>query len=309
MMRTCAIVNPAAGRGRTAHLWPQLEPAIRATTHDLTVRTTTAPGEATTLTRSALRDAYDRIVAVGGDGTLHEVVNGYFEPDGTALSPAPPLVVLPCGTGMDFNRMLGAKTGLDAVSYLRSGRTRPIDLLRLAYTDRDGTRAHRYAANIASVGLSGDVVRAMDRGGRFLPTPRLRYLAAIVRALLSHTPIRVDLTLDGVDLGEWRVRVVAAANGHTFGAGIQIAPNAAIDDGQLDVTILGDVPASRLFRNVTRFYDGRHLSLDGVTTHRGRRLTIRPLDDVPVWLEADGELLGRLPATVEVVPDAIQIQY
>jgi diacylglycerol kinase family enzyme len=102
---------------------------------------------------------------------------------------------------------------------------------------------------------------------------------------------------------------VAIANGHSFGAGLRIAPNAMVDDGLLDVTILHDVPILRLLRSARRFYDGRHLSLDGVTAHRGRRLTVRPLTDDPVWLEADGELLGRLPATVEVVPGAIRVQY
>jgi YegS/Rv2252/BmrU family lipid kinase len=275
----------------------------------LTVEKTTGPGDATRLTRSAIAAGYDRLVAVGGDGTLHEVVNGYFEPDGTAITPAPPLVPLPCGTGTDFNRTLGGKTGLDAVAYLHSDRVRPIDLLRLDYTDLDWHPAHRYAINIASVGLSSDVVRSVNRGGLHLPGPRLRYLGAILRALVSHRPFRVELSVDGTDLGELSVRVIAAANGHTFGAGVKIAPNAAIDDGLLDVTILEDVPALRLLRRLPRFYDGRHLSLDGVTTHRGRRLTIRPLDDTPVWLEADGELLGRLPVTVEVVPNALRIQY
>jgi YegS/Rv2252/BmrU family lipid kinase len=308
-MRTCAIVNPAAGRGRAKRLWPRLKPTLRSATTNLVVHQTSGPGEATTLTRTAINDGYDRIVAVGGDGTLHEVVNGYFHPDGTALSSPPPLVPLPCGTGMDFNRMLGGKTGLDAVAYLASSRVRTIDLLRLDYTDPDGENTHRYAVNIASVGLSSDVVRAVNQGGLSLPTPRLRYLAAIVRALLAHRPFRVELTLDGTDLGEFDVRVVAAANGHTFGAGVKIAPNAVIDDGLLDVTVLGAVPASRLFSAVPRFYDGRHLSLEGVATHRGRSLTIRPVDDASVWLEADGELLGHLPATVEVVPNAIRLQY
>lgn len=270
---------------------------------------TSAPGDATSLTRTALRENYDRIVAVGGDGTLHEVVNGYFRPNGTAITPAPPLVPIPCGTGTDFNRVLGGKTGLDAVAYLRTDRIRSIDLLRVEYTTLDGTLAHRYAVNIASFGLSGDVVRSVNRGGLHLPGPRLRYLGAILRALASHHPFRVSLTLDGTDLGAMRVRVVAVANGHSFGAGVQIAPNAQVDDGALDVTILGDVPALRLLPSVQRFYDGTHLSLDGVTSHRGRHLRVRPLGDAPVWLEADGELLGQLPATFDVVPEAIRVQY
>jgi lipid kinase, YegS/Rv2252/BmrU family len=307
-MRACAIVNPAAGQGQVKRLWPELLPELRAATSDLAVCKTTGPGEATTLTRAALTEDYDRIVAVGGDGTLHEVVNGYFRPDGTALTPAPPLVPLSCGTGTDFNRMLGQKIGLNAVSYLRSDRVRPVDLLRLEYTDRDGDSASRHALNITSLGLSSAVVRSVNRGG--LPLPGgLRYFGAIMRALSAHAPFEVAITLDDEVLGEGPVRLVAIANGHTFGAGVKIAPNAVVDDGRLDLTILHDISAFRLLRSLPRFYDGRHVSLDGVSTHRGRRLTVRPFTDGPVWLEADGELVGQLPVTVEVVPDAIQLQY
>lgn len=307
-MRTCAIVNPAAGQGRVERLWPELVPKLRATTSDLTICKTTGPGEATTLTRSALTEPYERIVAVGGDGTLHEVVNGYFRPDGTAFTPAPPLVPLPCGTGTDFNRVLGGKTGLDAVAYLHRGRVRPVDLLRVEYTDPDQERASRYAVNSTSVGLSSDVVHAVNQGG--LPLPgRLRYLGAILQALVEHVPFDVAITLDGEIVSEGPVHLVVMANGHTFGAGVKIAPHAVVDDGELDVTILHDVPPFRLLRSLPRFYKGEHLSLDGVSAHRGRRLTVRPLTDASNRVEADGELLGTLPLTVEVVPEALQLQY
>ncbi len=307
-MRTCAIVNPTAGQGQVERLWPDLLSELRAVTSDLAVCETTAPGEATTLTRAALTEDYDRIVAVGGDGTLHEVVNGYFQSNGTPLTPAPPLIPIPCGTGTDFNRVLDDKTGIDAVAYLRSDRVRPVDLLRLKYTGLDGERASRYALNIASLGLSSAVVRSVNRGG--LPLPgRLRYFGAILRALFDHAPFRVGITLDGTAVADDPVRLVAIANGHTFGAGVKIAPDAVVDDELLDLTILHDISAFRLLRSLPQFYEGEHRSLDGVSTYRGRQLTVRPFTEEPVWLEADGELVGQLPVTVEVVPAALRIQY
>lgn len=308
-MRICAIVNPAAGRGRVQRLWPDLQDRLREATSELSVCTTTAPGDATTLTRTALVNGYDRIVAVGGDGTLHEVVNGYFEPEGTAITPAPPLVPLACGTGTDFIRGVGAHTGLDAVAQLRSSHVQPVDLLRITYTTEEGKEAHRYAVNVTSFGLSSSVVRSVNRGGLSLPGPTLRYFGAILRALARHRPFPVDLTVDGTPVEAERIRVVAIANGPFFGAGIRIAPNAKIDDGLLDVTVLHDLAVPTLLRHARRFYNGTHPVLDGVTTTQGRRITARPHTDAPVWLEADGEMLGQLPAAIEVVPKAIQIQY
>jgi len=272
------------------------------------VRTTTGPGDAMTLTRKALSADYDRIVAVGGDGTLHEVVNGYFQPDGTAITPAPPLVPLPCGTGTDFHRCLG-QTELDAAARLQSDRMRAVDLLRIAYTSETGERAHRYAVNVTSFGLSSGVVRAMNRGRSSVLGPTLQYFSAILRALVRHRPIPVDLTVDGQPIDAERVRLVALANGPFFAAGLPIAPDARIDDGQLDVTVLHDIPVLRLLRHAPRFYNGTHPTLNGVTTRQGETVTARSRGDAPVWLEADGELLGRLPATVEVVPEAIRVQY
>lgn len=307
-MRTCAIVNPVAGNGRVRRLWPRLLPRLLDTTASLSVRWTTGPGSATTLTRHALNDGFERIVAVGGDGTLHEVVNGFFEAQ-APVAPSAVLAFIACGSGSDFRRTLGAPTGADALQQLRSPRIHSLDLLRIQYTTEHGRQAHRYAINIASAGLSGTVVRRYSRG-LFPVPPRLRYLLSALRALATSRPVPVRLTLDDELLGTPHIRLVAAANGHTFAAGLPIAPTATPRDGLFDVTVLHDVPVLSLLRHVHRFYLGTHPSLDGVSTHRGRHLRIHPInDDRPVWGEADGEALGKLPITVELVPQALRVQY
>ncbi len=307
-MRTCAIVNPTAGGGRVRREWPRLLPRLLDVTASLSVRWTTGPGTATLLTRQALKEGMGRIVAVGGDGTLHEVVNGFFE-DRSPILPSAVLVFIPCGSGSDFRRTLGAPTGVAAVQQLRSSRIRPLDLLQIRYTTETGDRKHRYAINIASVGLSGTVVRHFSPGVVPLP-PRLRYLGAALRTLASDRPARIRLTLDGESLPPTRVRLVAAANGHTFAAGLPIAPSATPFDGLLDVVVLRDLSIPTLLYHAPRFYQGTHPFLEGVETHRGRCLTITSLDDPhPVWTEADGEVLGQLPMSVEVVPEAIRVQY
>jgi len=306
-MRTCAIVNPTAGGGRVRRVWPRLLSRLLDVTDSLSVRWTPAPGAATTLTRQALKNGADRIVAVGGDGTVHEVVNGFFEGQ-TPIAPAAVLAVVACGTGSDFRRTLGAPTAVDAVDQLQRPRIAPLDVLRVehAVANRGVTR---YAINIVSAGLSGTVVRRFSRRQRLIP-PRLHYLGATLRALATNRPARVRLTLDGRPLPPARVRLVAAANGHTFAAGLPIAPAATPRDGLLDLIVLRDVPAPALLRHAHRFYRGTHTALAGVEASRGHRLTIEPLDPHrPVWTEADGEALGRLPMSVEVVPQAVHVQY
>jgi diacylglycerol kinase (ATP) len=308
-MRTCAIVNPAAGGGRVRRLWPALAPRLREMVPNLIVKWTTAPGDATALTRTAVRRGAERIVAVGGDGTLHEVVNGFFATDGTPLSPAPVLTPLACGTGTDFRRGLGVPAAPAALERLSSPRTRSVDLLRVTYTSAVGEPAYRYALNVVSMGFSGRVVHRLQRDRGLLPFARLRYVEALLRVLAAHRPFRAALEVDGTPVPASVLHLVAVANGPSFGAGLRIAPDAVLDDGRLDVTVLHDVSALALLGQLHHFYRGTHPSLRGVTTRRGRRLRIRPRQAVPVLVEADGELLGRLPATVETMPDALRLQY
>jgi YegS/Rv2252/BmrU family lipid kinase len=256
----------------------------------------------------ALRDGAERIVAVGGDGTLHEVVNGFFAADGTPLNPSACVVPIPCGSGTDFRRALKAPMGLEAVQLLRSERIQPIDLLRISYSTSEGEQALRYAVNITSFGLSSRVVQAVNRGGGRLPGP-LRYFGGILRALTAHTTVPVDLTLDGTPVDAAEIHLAAVANGRSFGGGVCIAPNARFDDGALDIVVLHDIPVVSLLRRLPRFYRGTHLTLDGVTAARGQRFTARARTDAPIWVEADGEVLGQLPVTVEVVPESLRVQY
>jgi len=297
-----------AGGGRVRREWPRLLSRLVQATASLTVRWTTDPGTATALTRQALNDGAERIVAVGGDGTLHEVVNGFFA-DHAPIAPSALLVFIACGSGSDFRKALGAPTGIDAVQQVRSDRIRPLDLLRVQYTTEDDGREECYAVNIASAGLSGRVVRHFSPGPSPLP-PRLGYFGAALRAVATDRPTRVRLTLDGESLPPLRVRLVAVANGHTFAAGLPIAPRATPHDGVFDVTVIHDVSVPYLLLHAHRFYRGTHRALDGVSTHRGHRLTVEPVDDRrSVWTEADGEALGKLPTTVEIIPQTLRVQH
>lgn len=307
-MRTRVIANPVAGQGRVRRLWPQIRSHLNDTMPNHSVRWTAAPNEATALTRTALRDGVKRVVAVGGDGTLHEVVNGFFAPDGTPLAPTAHLVPIACGTGNDFRRSLDIPEAPDIAPLLARTRVRSIDLLRILSTATDGTQQQQYALNVVSFGLSSRVVETVRRGPLPLPGRTLRYLGAILYSLLAHRPIPIELQIDGTSLLVSAIHLVAVGNGHTFGDGLRIVPHAVLDDERFDVTILRNRPLLPLLRHLPRLYRGTHLSLDAMSAHRGRRLVARSPRGESVRLEADGELAGHLPATIEVVPQALRVQ-
>lgn len=305
---TCVIANPISGNGCVRDLWPRLQPRLKAASSSLSVRWTTGPRSGTPLTKEALHEGYDRIVAVGGDGTLHEVVNGFFEDD-RLINPSAVLAHVACGSGTDFRRTLNAPLEVAGVEQLHSSRIRPLDLIRVEYQTRSGETSHCYAINVISFGLSSNVAENVSRS-RSLPLPPvLRYLTGALMALTSHHPVTVHLSLDGQSLGEMNIHLAAIANGQTFGSGIRIAPSAVPTDGQFDVTVVHDMSIFSLARRLPSFYRGTLPQKKGVSTYRGRRLTIHPRQTEPISLDADGELRGVLPATAEIVPEAIRMQY
>lgn len=305
-MHTLVIANPAAGGGRVRRRWPELKSQIEAALGPTPVQWTTERGSATALTRSALQNGVDRIVAVGGDGTLNEVVNGFFDA-GDAIRPDAVLAPLPCGTGSDFCRTLGVST--DALAALDRSPVRRVDLGRARFTDPHGALVSRWFVNVASFGLGGSVVRTVDRmPAKAVLGGFLGYLGAILFGLATFGTPRVRLRVDDAPWASLAVRDVSIANGQFFGGGLRIAPAARLDDGCLDVVAVGDVPIRTLVRRAARFYHGTHLDLDGVRATHGRRIDAEPEGDGAVPLQLDGEAVGRLPATFTVVPRALRVQ-
>ena len=304
--RTVVIVNPRSQGGKLGKRWPELAETLgRAFPFD--VVTTTAPGDATRLAREALRGGAERVVAVGGDGTVNEVVNGFFDEDGHALAPEASLALVPYGTGGDFRRTLGIPIATaDAAAVIAKNQRRKLDVGRLELTLADGTRARRMFANIASFGVSGVVDRLVNESGKRLG--RLSFAVATARATWAYKNQRVQLVFDGDPKSrvELTINTVAIANGRYFGGAMMVAPDAEVDDGQFDVIALGDFHFGELLTSGRRLYKGTHLKMDKVTARRARIVEAEPLEPgAVVELDVDGECLGRLPARFEVVPSAI----
>ena len=304
--RTVVIVNPKSQGGKLGKRWPEVAETLqRAFPFD--EQMTEDVGDATRLAREALKRGAERIVAIGGDGTVNEVVNGFFE-DGRSIAPDATFGLIPFGTGGDFRRTVGLpKETADAAAVIAAGHRRKIDVGTLAFTATDGSPATRMFANIASFGVSGVVDRLVNESGKKLGG-KLSFMFASVRATWSYKNQRVQLTLDGNERIDLSINTVAVSNGKYFGGGMMVAPDAELDDATFDVVAIGDVGMGEVLKLSRKIYKGEHLSMDKVSVRRAKVVDAEPIEPgAIVELDVDGENPGRLPARFEIVPAALWV--
>ena len=302
--RTVVIANPKSQGGKLGKRWTEVaEQLSRAFPFD--EQMTQGVGDATRLAREALKGGAERIVAIGGDGTVNEVVNGFFE-DGKPIAPDATFGLIPFGTGGDFRRTVGLPQEIgEAAAVIAAGQRRKIDVGRLSFVATDGTPATRMFANIASFGVSGVVDRLVNESGKKLGG-KLSFMFASVRATWSYKNQRVQLTLDGNERVELSINTVAIANGKFFGGGMKVAPDAELDDATFDVVAIGDLGMGEVLKMSRKIYKGEHLAMDKVSVKRARVVDAEPIEPgAVVELDIDGENPGRLPARFEIVPAAL----
>jgi diacylglycerol kinase (ATP) len=290
------VVNPAAGGGRTRRLWPSLRDELHRAGLDFESAETSAPGAAAALARSAAAEGFPLVVAVGGDGTVNEVVDGLTDP---VAGPRGALGIVMTGRGGDVCRNLGVAADRRlAVRRLAEGRERRVDLGLAAF---EGSAARPF---LIAAGAGFDAVVAERARGR--PGPgTLPYVRATLESLAAHRSVRAAIQVD--DDPPWSGTVTAAvvANGAHFGGGMKIAPAADPADGWLDVVILGDFGRLELLRWLPSVYRGRHLASAKVTTRRGRSIRIEMTPPAPIHL--DGEPAGQTPVRLAVRPGALRL--
>jgi len=311
-MSAFVIVNPRSGNGRTAREWPAIEKALRTVYPDFSVKRTRRRGEATGCVRNALQEGYGEIIALGGDGTINEAINGFFDEQGS-IAPEAVFSFITSGTGGDFRKTFGVPPNWPAaVARLKTAQVTQIDVGRVSCLSAHGTPVVRYFVNIGSFGLSGAVVDSVNRariaklfGGQFVfafhsALDMFTYRERAVR-------IRVDSAFDDIV----SVSTVAIANGQYFGGGMQVAPNAVPNDGMFDIVIMAGTPRAQAVAELKLLYTGEHVNRPHVRVLRGQRMTAAPVAEtrgLPVLIELDGESAGRLPATFEILPRALNIR-
>jgi len=307
LKETLFIINPASARGTTRRIWAEARAELVSLGLEFSERFTTRTGEATEITREALKSGVNSVIAVGGDGTLSEVVNGYIDDEGKPINDSAAVGILPSGTGSDFCRSLGLRSRREAIASLASRSTRMIDAARVVHSDRNGERASRVFINVASFGLGGDVSAFVNEWRDSLPqwvSGRIRFAAAALRALERYRNIHVRLRVD--DEGELEVfsNLIVVANGKFGGAGMNLAPNAALDDGLFDVIITDRATRLDVIRELPRIRRGGYLKNPKVTELRARQISV--ITDQPMAIDIDGEMVGHTPAHLTVLPHAVR---
>jgi YegS/Rv2252/BmrU family lipid kinase len=295
------IVNPVAANGAVGKNWPQVRDFLQAEGVEFDAVLTEEPRHAIRLARQALDDGYRTIVAVGGDGTLNEVLNGLVEEG--AVDPEVALGIIPWGTGADFSRTLGIPR-----DYMGAGRqllrfeTQLVDLGRITCL-REGREVVHYFINAAGLGFDGEVAELANRFPKVLGGT-ITYLTCLFISLLTYRNKSVELSFDGQHV-RGRINSVIVCNGRYLGGGMFMAPEASFDDGIFDVVILGNLNKLEVVANLPRVYKGTHLTHPKVSLCHAREVHIEARERM--FLQAEGELIGEAPATFQIIPRALKV--
>jgi YegS/Rv2252/BmrU family lipid kinase len=298
-IKTVFLVNPAAENGSTGRRWPEL--AHRAGDLGLggDALVSERPGQLGDLARRAADDGASLLVAVGGDGTVNEVVQGLAGRGGVELA------VIPRGTGWDFARTYGIPRRFEeAVAVARDGKARPIDLGRARYRAWDGSEAESYFANIASAGMSGAIAKRANETSKALGG-KVSYLWATLAVFARWQNDEVRVEVDG-ERRTGRMHDVIVANGRYIAGGMKICPEAEPDDGLFDVLLIGDLTKRDLMLTLPKTYRGTHLPHPKAVVLRGARVEVDADEALPI--ELDGEQPGTTPVSFEVVPQALRLR-
>lgn len=287
-MKISSIINPVAGRGRAAKVWEQIKGPL-AKDNDMQYEFTSKPGHATLLAQKAVEERSDALAVVGGDGTVHEAVNGLMGGN-TALA------VFPAGTGNDFAKTLKLPGSRETTEKFSTFIRKKIDVAKLD---------EEYFVNIAGVGLDAEVARIVNNASYL--KGKLAYLGGIMGALVKFKPLLLEVVVDGIRLRE-KAMLVAVGNGQYLGGGIRLLPQAGVDDGLLDVCLIKETSVLEALTTLPAVYTGRHILHPKCVFLKGRKISIEVLSGhSTVHAQIDGQVKRKNYLEINVVPQALPV--
>lgn len=291
------IVNPCSANGATGRRWQRIEQRLRAILPEFDAVFTERPGDGTRLAASAAAE-YEVVTAVGGDGTINEVVNGLIGEDGAPRAAA--LGIIPRGTGSDLVRSLGIPHSLDAAAAVLARRQqRAVDIGRARVCGLDGAPVTRYFINEAELGMGAAVSDTVNRSSKRLGGA-VSFFWAILVTVLRYRDRTVSFSIDGGPAEVVLLNNAWIASGAYSGGGIASAPQAKLDDGLLDLVRIGHAGLAGRLRALAGLRSGAFVRLPHVSYRQVRCVSAVAEATVPV--EVDGDLIGTLPASFDLLP-------
>jgi YegS/Rv2252/BmrU family lipid kinase len=300
------IVNPNSASGKTAYLWKNIENEFQKLFEDWDVAFTENPGHASELAAKAIDQGCKTIISVGGDGTINEVVQGFFDKNDKSRkiskSKFPSLGFISAGTGSDFIKSLSLPKSIpEQIAVLKNGNVKKIDTGRVDFVSNSGKNEKRHFINIADIGIGGEVVRAVNK---IENKGVLNYNFFTLLTLLKFQSKKIQLTIDKEKM-ELDASAVIVANGKYFGGGMKIAPDANIEDGLFDVIVLPKKPKLNFLLGFTKVRSGNHIHDKDIIIRRGKKVIVNTFDTA--LLDVDGEQPGRAPVTFGINPKSISV--
>lgn len=302
-IKTMCIVNPISGNGRTRKKWLVLEEFLRSKGLVFNVEWTTRPFEATELTRHSIEEGFNNIVSVGGDGTINEIVNGFYK-DQIKINNDASLTIVPMGTGSDFSKILEIKGDSQKVFDLMTrGREKTCDIVKTKFISWSGELESRYFINVADVGIGSETVARVNRNSKLLG--KMSFFLACFYTIFTYHNKKINLLVDEQEVYTGEACIVAIGNGSYFGGGMKIVPMAKIDDGLLDIIVLKNLSKATLIYNLASVYKGSHIKHPMVECFQGSRVKISSSEKI--YLEMDGETTGTGDVDFEIIPGDMKL--
>lgn len=306
-LKTQVIVNPESNKGKTRKRWKDIQEVLKSFLKEFKCEFTEKPFQAIEISRAAIKEGTELVVGVGGDGTMNEIANGFYE-NREIINPETTLGIVPSGTGCDFTRSLNIPLDLkNALKVITQAPSSLIDIGRATFKANSGEEQERYFLNVADFGIGGEVVKKVNENR--MERKASSYLKCLLSTFIAYKSKRLRIKIDDDELPIDEYMIGAVSNGRIFGKGMKIAPEAELDDGLFDVVLIRGMKLFEFLRNVWKIYAGSHLSHPKILLIRGRKTEVFPAEgQEDVLIELDGEQLGRLPATFEIVPSSIFVK-
>ncbi len=298
--KTKVIVNPFSAFGKTRERWNSIKEEIKSVFKELKVEFTEAPKHATSITIDAIKQGFNHIIGVGGDGIMNEIINGYLKDD-KPLDKEITLSAFPAGKGNDFTRTIADISGKHWKEMYREENFMMVDVGKIKTN-----QGERYFLNESSFGFSGEVARRIYKLKKKIKTGAVYFFGAL-STLKNYKASQISIIADGKEIkGRYLLGVIS--NGKYFGGKMKVAPNAKIDDGYFNLVLLKETSKFDVLKKLIKVYKGKHINDKGVEIIEAKHIIIKPKTEEEIPIEYDGEIDFSLPAEFKIIPSAVKLK-